>query len=144
MSLSANIRVLSIPPHLQDEMWPHVAPWLTKGLAAAHTSTLDEIRRDLANGTDHLWAVFENDTLVAAFVTAIYVDQGSYLGVYALGGRGLRHWAREIDQTMQAEAKRCGVDRVRFAGRRGWSRVLPGLVLRGALQGHDIYERAVA
>ena len=143
MSPSAEIRVLPIPANLVDVMWPHVCPWLTKGLAAAQTSTLDGILRDVNNGTDHLWCIFENEGLVGAFVTAVYVDQGKYLGIYGLGGRGLRNWAREIDLAMQTEARRCGVDRYRFAGRRGWSRVLPGLAHRGAVNGHDIWERAL-
>lgn len=143
MSQSAEIKVLCIPPHLHDAMWPHVCPWLTKGLAAARTSTLEGIQRDLANGTDYLWCIFENESLAGAFVTAVYVDQGKYLGVYGLGGRGLRRWAHEIDRAMQGEARRCGVDVIRFAGRRGWSRVLPGLAHRGTMGGHEIWERAL-
>lgn len=142
MSQSANIRIIPIPLHMLEPMWPHVAPLLTKGLAAARTSTLEGIQRDLANETDHLWAVFENERLVAAFCTAVYVDQGAYLGVYALGGRGLWKWAREIDAAMQTEARRRGVDRIRFAGRKAWSRVLPGLAHKGSMMGHEIWERA--
>ena len=123
-------------------MWPHVAPLLTKGLAAATTSSLPEIRRDLDNETDQLWCVFENERLVAAFVSAVYTDQGAYLGVYALGGSGMRKWAREIDATMQAEARRRGLSRIRFAGREPWSRVLPGLERKGRLGPHVIWERA--
>ena len=143
MQPSDNIRVLCIPEHLHEPMWPHVCPWLTKGLAAARTSTLDGIRQDLANGTDNLWCVFENEQLVGAFISAVYMDQGKYLGLYALGGQGALRWAREIDRVMQTEARRCEVDVIRFAGRRGWSRVLPGLAHRGAMGGHEIWERVV-
>jgi hypothetical protein len=125
-------------------MWPHVVPWLTKGLAAARTSTLDEIKRDLGNETDQLWTIFDGEQLVGAFVSAVYVDQGAYLGVYALGGRGLRNWAKAIDEQMQAEAGRRGLTRIRFAGREPWSRVLPGLARVGQLHEHVIWERAVA
>jgi len=143
MSPSADIRILPIPSHLVDVMWPHLVPWLTKGLAAAKTSTLDGIRQDVANETDQLWAIFQNESLVGAFVSAVYTDQGSYLGIYALGGRGLRNWARDIDLAMQTEARRRGVDRCRFAGRRGWSRVLSGLAHKGTFGGHEVWERAV-
>jgi len=143
MSPSANIRVLCIPPHLHNAMWPHVAPWLTKGLAAAKTSTLEGIKYDLNNGTDHLWCIFENEGLVGAFVTAVYIDQGKYLGVYALGGRGLLKWAGDIDLAMQTEARRLSIGVIRFAGRRGWSRVLSGLSRKGEIGGHEIWERAV-
>jgi hypothetical protein len=138
-----DIRIIPIPSHLVDVMWPHLVPWLTKGLAAAKTSTLDGIRQDVANGTDHLWAIFQNEGLVGSFVTAVYTDQGSYLGIYALGGRGLRNWANDIDLAMQTEARRCGVNRYRFAGRRGWSRVLSGLAYRGRFGGDHVWERAV-
>jgi hypothetical protein len=142
MSLSVEIRVLCVPEHLHDAMWPHVAPLLTKGLAAATTSSLADIQADLARGTDHLWCVFENEWLVAAFISAVYTDQGAYLGLYALGGQGMWKWAREIDATMQAEARRRGLQRIRFAGRKAWSRVLPGLVQRGQFGPHEIWERA--
>lgn len=142
MPRSVDIRVLAVAPHLVEPMWPHVAPLLTKGLAAATTSTLPDIRRDLANETDTLWTVFENERLVAAFVTAVYVDQGAYLGVYALGGSGLPKWARAIDAAMQDEARRRGLSCIRFAGRKAWSRVLPGLECKGRLGPHEIWERA--
>lgn len=143
MSQSADIRVLPVADELIFSMWPHVVPWLVKGLAAAKTSTLHEIEVGVAAGTDRLWCVFQDEKLVGAFVTAVYRDGGDYLGVYALGGTGLKSWADAIDQAMQTEARRLSLDRIRFAGRQAWSRVLPGLAHRGKIMGHEIWERAV-
>lgn len=141
MSQSADIRVLPVPSHLVDAMWSHVSPWLSKGVTAGAT-TLARVREDIANDTDRLWVVFQDEKPVAAFVTAVYVDQGSYLGVYALGGRGVWRWARDIYGAMQVEARSRGVDRVRFVGRKGWSRVLPRLDYRGPLGPYGIWEFA--
>jgi hypothetical protein len=145
MSQSAKsdaIRIMPLPPHLVDAMWPHVVPWLTKGLTAATTLTLEDIHRDVKNETDQIWMIFENESLVGAFVSAVYLDQGAYLGLYALGGKRMRTWAKAVDDEMQKEAVRRGLIRIRFAGREPWARVLPGLIRVGTLHNHAIWERA--
>lgn len=145
MSRSAKgVRIYPVPSHLVPEMWPHVVPHLIRGAAVADV-TLEEIAEGVDAGTDRLWAIFTDGKVSGAFVTAVCEDEtGVWLGIYALGGRGVRQWAGALDATMQLEARTRGVRRIRFAGREAWSRVLPNLEPLGHERGHRIFERVAA
>jgi hypothetical protein len=138
-------RILPVPREMLPAMWPLVAPWLTKGLAAATTSSLPEIWERVAGGWETVWVLFRNNELQGAFVAGLRDDEdGRYLALYALGGSHMRAWVADVDEVMQSEARRLGVDRVRFAGRPAWVRVLPDLAIVGRVGPHSIYERAAA
>lgn len=139
-------RVVRIPRQLLAEMWPHCVPHLLRGLTACTNATLEQIGGDVLNGTDDLWGVFVDHELCAAFLTSTFEDEDTgeeFVGVYGLGGAGLSSWKDEVDRTMQGEARRLGLSRVRFCGREAWSRVLPDLRFVGTRDGAAVYERAV-
>lgn len=142
--MKPSARIYPVPRHLVPQMWPHVVAHLKRGADAADM-TLEEIAGGIDAGTDRLWVIFLDGNVSGAFVTAICSDEsGQYLGVCALGGRGVRRWADLIDATMQLEARTHGVPAIRFAGREAWSRVLPNLAITGRWKDQPIYERAVS
>ncbi len=144
MSALDDIRIIRVPDGLVPEMWGRVAPLLSKGCAALPNVSIEDISEGLDSGTDELWTVFVNHFLMAAFVTAQFEDKRPFLGVYALGGRGMRQWVEKMDEVLAWEAKRRGLPRVRFAGRKAWSRIIPNVSEVGAMGGHMIYERVIA
>ena len=139
------VTILPVPREMVRVMWPVVAPWLTKGLAAATTSSLTEIYEQVESGHETVWCLFSDSELRGAFVAGVRDDsEGHYLALYALGGSQMRAWITDVDHAMQAEARRMGMTRVRFAGRPAWMRVLGQLNIVGHVGPHAIYERAAA
>lgn len=144
MPASDDVRIIRVPDGLVTEMWGRVAPLLDRGCGALPNVDLEDIAAGVEAGTDEVWTVFLNHELVASFVTAQFEDQRPYLGVYALGGRHMRDWVRQMDSVLAWEAKRRGLARVRFAGRKAWARVIPNVSPVGTMGGHTIYERVIA
>lgn len=139
-------KIIAIPPIMLPDMWRHVAPHLLKGLTRATDVTLKQMIDDIIAGTDQLWAIFTDGAVVGAFVTAKYLDEDNgteFVGVYALGGSGLEHWAGLLGETMADWAKHTGAASVRFTGRDAWSRVLPTYRITGRRGDEAIFERVV-
>lgn len=137
------IRIVPVPRDMLCQMWPHVLPFLMKANTSAR---LEEIVADIDVGTDALWMIFDDDKPVAAFLTCLALDESGtpYLAIHSLGGKGVKRWNDAVDETMQPEARRAGVDRIRFCGRAAWSRVHPTLRVVGTYAGETVYERIVA
>lgn len=138
-------RIVPIPRQMIGDMWMHVAPHLLKGLSKATDVTLQQVADDLVNGTDQLWCVLHKDRVLAAFLTAVYLDEEhgtKFLGVYGLGGTEIEIWGRELGDKMLEAAIAAGCTSVRFTGREAWSRVLPNYRITGQRLGEAIFERA--
>lgn len=140
-------KIITVPAIMLPNMWLHVAPFLMKGLTKATNVTLRQMIDDIIEGTDTLWAIFRDGKVAGAFCTAQYIDEDTgktFVGVYALGGDGLEHWAGLLGETMAEFAKHTGASSVRFTGRDAWSRVLPTYQITGRKpDGEAIFERAV-
>lgn len=144
--MSNEPRIVPIPQRMIGDMWMHVAPHLLKGLTKATNVTLQQVADDLVNGTDQLWCVIHRDKVMAAFLTAVFIDDDTgrrFLGVYGLGGEGIETWGRKLGETMIDAARSAGATSVRFTGRDAWSRVLPTYTITGRREGEAIFERAV-
>lgn len=139
-----DIRIIRVPDALVAEMWSRLAPFLAKGCAALPNVTLEDLAKGIEDGTDDLWTVFDNHRPAAAFVTAQFAGPPDFLGVYALGGNGMRRWVRQMDQVLECEARRRGIRSVRFAGRKAWGRIIPNVRNVGTLGDHAIFERVLA
>jgi hypothetical protein len=141
---NAETKIVAIPPFMVVDMWPHIAPHICKGLTAASNVTMRDIVDGVSAGTDILWAVFVDGEVAAAFVTALYEESTSFfVGVYALGGRGISRWGDLLGETMAGYALNVGASHVRFMGREAWSRVLPTYEITGRCGTETIFERAV-
>lgn len=144
--MSNEPRIVPIPQRMIGDMWMHVAPHLLKGLTKATNVTLKQVADDLVNGTDQLWCVIHCEKVMAAFLTAVFIDEQTnarFLGVYGLGGEGIDAWGRELGEKMIEAARSADCTSVRFTGRDAWSRVLPTYTITGRHEGEAIFERAV-
>jgi hypothetical protein len=140
---NAETKIIAIPPHMVVTMWPYLKPFIRKGLRVATDLTMLQVVEDISAGTDQLWAIFVDGKPAGAFLTALFEEPTSfYVGVYALGGRGLDRWAGLLGETMAAYGMQVGASCVRFHGREAWSRVLPSYHITGRHDaGHAVYER---
>jgi hypothetical protein len=137
-------KIVAIPPFMVVDMWPHIEPFVRKGLTAATDVTIMDIVDGVSAGTDILWAIFADGEVAGAFVTALYDEPTSFfVGVYALGGRDLNRWADLLGETMAGYARDVGASHVRFMGREAWSRVLPSYQITRRCGTETIFERAV-
>jgi hypothetical protein len=143
--MTTETKIVAIPPHLIVEMWPYCKPFIRKGLRAATDLTMLQVVKDISAGTDQLWAIFLDGKPVGAFLTALFEEETSfYVGVYALGGRGLNRWADLLGETMADYGMQVGASCVRFHGREAWSRVLPSYHITGQhSSGHALFERVL-
>jgi hypothetical protein len=144
--MTTETKIIPIPPHMVVTMWPYCKPWIRKGLRAATDLTMLQIVEDISAGTDQLWAIFVDGKPVGAFLTALFEEPTSfYVGVYALGGRGLNRWSDLLGETMAAYGMQVGASSVRFHGREAWSRVLPSYHITGRNpdHGHALFERVL-
>lgn len=115
-------------PFAKDAMdlWPQVAGWLDGALAKTHSLlTVEDLQRNVRNGSMRLWAVSQNDSLVAAFVTEIVRGgRGGAVNVIALGGKGLVEWLDDVIESLDAYARANDCLYVVEMGRSGWNRAL--------------------
>lgn len=143
----SNAQIIPVPIAMLPEMWRHAAPHLLKGLTKATDTTLKQLVDDLIEGTDQLWVVIQDKAVIAAFVSAQFIDESTgkpFEGFYGLGGSGLPDFAEQLSEVMVERARITGADSARFTGRDAWSRVLPAYRIIGRHDnGEAIYERAV-
>ena len=145
MPSKAEIRVDFIPPECLAEAWPLVEPWIAKGARTANETTSD-ILGDIRAGRAQLWMIGDaGDICVSgALVTAIRpLDEGHYVGMYALSGKQVWRWAHLLHATIYEFAMKNGCNAVRFYGRRAWARFFPDCKIIGDRNGHALFERAI-
>lgn len=101
---------------------------------------------DFVVGRRQLWTIIDpdNPTPLAFFRTEIIVDDedGPWICLSALAGKGMWRWARKLSDQMAAVAKEQGCKTVCFAGRKAWGRILPECEVVGEIGGNVLYERA--
>lgn len=140
------ISVIKIPKAQLLEMWPHVSPFLEKGMKAAFDTSLMNIAEDVCNDMASVWAIFEENKIKAAFASSICIDEqkgGKVVVVYALGGDDVLNWAQALRDEIEQYGAFHDCESMRFYGRKAWARILPDFHIIGADQGETIYERAI-
>ena len=141
--------LLQVAPAMFDSVWPHCEALMRRGLAIAPELHNRETRGRIADGTLQSWMITESEParLLAVFFTDINVeaDGSKWVCVHALAGRQMWRWARKLSDGMDKFARAEGCQSIRFAGKRGWGRVLREYrVIGGHGFGSLIFERAVA
>lgn len=102
-----------------------------------HSSSLDT---DVLSGRALLWIV-HGDGIECALVTRLETTQHSKVCfIAALGGKGAGRWLHLIEQ-LEDYAKAEGCDCIRWMGRRGWKRKLPGYREVGVIMERQINGR---
>lgn len=140
------MQILQIPVALLDDVWPHVWPHLSRGVAVSGKSR-EELAADILADRTRVWvATTEAPRKVhAAWLTEIGEADGKrVVWIYGLGGKAPDAWAEPMVDAMVDYIKSEGAVAGRFAGKRGWQRYIPGSVPVGTEAGETIFERAVA
>lgn len=140
--------VVRIPVNHISAIWSYVFPLLDHSREINPLMTMDQIIEGLADQSLQLWVVVKNDQgteLVASFLTAIERDQGEWvLSLHNLVGREARGWVMACHEEALRFARLQDCVRVRLAGRKAWTRILPpDYQVTGEMDGHFIYETMV-
>lgn len=88
--------------------------------------TFEVVQEDVLKGAALLWIVAIDDRLVGAAVTQIQETEKSKACVLlAVGGERWGEW-RDLLSLIENYARMFGCNKVRFAGRKGWARLMKG------------------
>lgn len=138
------VRVCPVPLQMVPDVWSQAAALLDKGNTAAKSNKV-KVLLDLVSGHAVLWLVFVGDTLVAAYFSAIQIDDdgGKSLMVYGLGGSKLRVWLSAMIGKMEAHALANGCSAACFHGVNGWGRLVPHYQATPVGDGVALYRRAL-
>lgn len=140
MPSRAECKTVFIPPECHAEAWPLASKWLRYGAVRCQETTLEMVAK-LARGEADLWIVVEGETVSAAFLTEEHNDA---LTIFGMGGNGALRWAREGFEVVADFARARGFNALRFAGKRGWGRLLPSVQEADeTLRGEVIFERTL-
>lgn len=147
--MPSTVNIIAVPPWMLGQLWPRVGPFIAKCILAGETTDIESDVMDVADGIVHgryqLWVVLQEDPreVLAAFCTSILEDaDGKTVHVHSMGGTKLKSWGHLTGPTLDAFAKAEGARAVTYAGREGWTRVLPATAV--VANGKTIFERAVA
>lgn len=115
-----------VAPYGVDAWWSRVTPLLAKAVDRTPKASLTSVLEDLLAEQMHLWLIFEERHLLAAFVTEIreYPTGHKIVRVLLLGGEGHERWSHLLAE-VEAFARAEGCRGVELVGRPGWARVFP-------------------
>jgi len=132
MGKAQDIKIIPVPLPVIGQVWGQVSPLLYAGLAEASNMTLADVLDGIFDGTYHLWAIYADGAICAAFVTSVMRDGDMrFLDVSALAGEGIITWGKPLSSAMNNHAKELGCEKVRFVGRRALERVYEGVRIVG-------------
>lgn len=145
--MQSKVKIFCIPPSMVGEAWPAAGEWLLRGLAERNAMGVLETIDRCRDGTFQLWLIGDvqgAEALGACVSEIITMDDGRFVAIYALAGKRAGEWANMLADELVRFAAAEGCKGIRFAGRKGWARVLKGVREVGEIQGHTVFERAAA
>lgn len=112
-----------------NRIWPLVAPMLDKALPKQPLlCTIEDLHENLAREESTLWVAARGKEIIAAFVTYMVVyPRARSIKAWLMAGSDMREWAQPFFDTMMKHAKKNGCTILEGCGRRGWSKIYPGL-----------------
>ena len=126
-----------------DTVWPFVARMLDRAIPKEPLAffTIEDVREDLERTDTVLWVAAHNDKIIAAFVTSLVVYKSvrsiknvRSIKAYLMAGDDLHAWAAPFFETMKRHAKKNGCTVLEGCGRRGWTKIYPGLIDTGPVR----------
>lgn len=122
----------AVQPGELHYVWNECIPLLSRALArSGHERTIDYVLEQLMSKHAQLWCACDRDgTLIGALVTQVEElgDGEKACRLWLVGGKSREKWLHALTEEIEPWAKSIGCTSVRFSGRRGWRRVLPGYV----------------
>ena len=120
----------AIPREVLDVVWQDVASMLAKAVATSNGKFhIDDIYRDIENGTYSLWLAIdkelEGNKVVAGITTRIiaYPNKKS-LAMDWIGGNRMNEWMPFAMEKLTKFAQDCDCCALEGYGRKAWGRVL--------------------
>ena len=120
----------AIPREVLDVVWQDVASMLAKAVATSNGKFhIDDIYRDIENGTYSLWLAIdkelEGNKVVAGITTRIiaYPNKKS-LAMDWIGGNRMNEWMPLAMEKLTKFAQDCDCCALEGYGRKAWGRVL--------------------
>ena len=123
MAANGSSLVISlIPPQYIHDVWMQVAPLLERALdRAPGRFGAGDMFMLLSRGEYQLWAVFENEVIVASFTTRLYqTPQSKVCCIEWVGGARLHEWIDNVVLIVESFARDNGCQKVEGHGRKGW------------------------
>lgn len=124
---------MPVPAFAIPLVWAKVAPMLDAALPKKPLlCTLADLREMLDRGEHNLWVGVRGKEIIAAFVThAVVYPRARSIKAWLMAGSDMREWAQPFFEKMTRHAKRNGCTILEGCGRRGWTKIYPGLVDMG-------------
>lgn len=118
------VRVIVLAPQQIPESWWLVAPWLDKALEPIGENA-DAIYPGAYNSHYQLWLILRGNDCLGAFCTCVaLVGSEKILEVYALAGRGMKEWWREVKMALERMEEWVGAEEIHFQTKRRAARWL--------------------
>ena len=135
MKPEPDVRVVGVPSYEVAAAWPHVVDMLKPAIAfAAGAYEADDILADCTAKDSQLWAMVIDGELSAAAITRIVeYPRLKSITVPLVGGSDMVRWWPAFRDRMIAFGRSHGCTRLEGGGRRGWAKMLPGMVDAGCL-----------
>jgi hypothetical protein len=139
------IMIVCIPPTHFGRIIPLCADTLSRGLKMCDLGAMGDVIERIEAANLQVWMITDGDEPVATCFTDINeeADGGRFIAVYGLAGRRVWKWARALSDRLAEFAREERCSRVMFAGRPGWTRLLPEFHPVREQHGQLIWERAV-
>lgn len=135
--------ILPIPLAHLDDVWPHVWPHLRRGVEVCGRSR-EQLAADILDDRVRVWMAASDRAVSAAWLTEIVTHEGKRcLMVFGLGGSDPTAWIEQLETRMAGYAKDERCDLARFAGRKGWSKLLSQCRQVGVIEGEALYQRDI-
>ena len=119
----ANVRIVPLvdDPEAALEI---ALPVLRKSIENdARNVSMEDFVEDVREGRSMIWAVYIQDTLVAAFTTSVAQHpQRLTLHIEYMGGRKMGIWMKAALNALRIAAKKAGLSAIEADGRIGFSR----------------------
>lgn len=112
-----------VHPVIVHLIWPQVSHWIKRALERGDLGRFDILEQDVLAGRAILWLAIEDEILGAGVTQFEQTEKSQVCVLRAVGGTQFKKWACVLP-TIENYARMFGCNKVRFAGRRGWERLI--------------------
>lgn len=139
------VEILPLPVTMLDDYWPHIRPVIAKGIEVCGRPK-HQLGEDIIFDRVRVWFATTDEPrrrILAAWLTEVVEDNGRCLMVFGMGGEQPAAWVDAARERMEQYGRDEKCRAARYAGRKGWSRMLPDY--KPTISGDvTVYERAIA
>jgi hypothetical protein len=112
-----------VHPVIVHLIWPQVSHLIRRALERSDLGRFDILEQDVLAGRAILWLAIEGEILGAGVTQIETTEKSKVCVLRAVGGTQFKKWAGVLPM-IEEYARMFGCDKVRFAGRKGWERLI--------------------